>query len=473
MLNKMKKTFITTMPDKAGAFLKASEIIAGFSGNITSVSYNKAVDLHTLFIEVNATKSNFEKITDALYKIGYLTSTDKSEILLIEFKLLDVPGSIQKVLEVLAKYQVNISYMNSKENETEYQYFKMGLLIENPKETKDMLDELSAICEFKILDYNPTEKVLDSTVFYLKFASEIREMLNLTQEETNEFVINSNRIMQMLEQRNEKPFKTFSYVRKFAKFIVEHKGENFNYTLSKKQITKDTMLYLIEPPCGSNTFILENGNDLLFVDSGFPCYKDEMMKILYEIFPNFDEYNKEMILTHADVDHVGLMDIFKTVYVNQSCYDNFALENEGIDNFREAHLENSPYCKLSKIIASYTPYSLSNLKVIGQKSDDEPLSKIADFTFHDLDFEVLEGNGGHVKGENVLLCHEHKLAFSGDNLVNVKGFSKDQYAFNLLAPYLMTSVNVDSTKASIIRKQVESMTKGYFVCPGHGTYFEN
>ena len=47
----MKKTYITTMPDHIGAFLKASECFAQLGVNITRVSYNKAVDSHTLFID--------------------------------------------------------------------------------------------------------------------------------------------------------------------------------------------------------------------------------------------------------------------------------------------------------------------------------------------------------------------------------------------------------------------------------------
>lgn len=47
----MKKTYITTMPDHIGAFLKASECFAALGINITRVSYNKAVDSHTLFID--------------------------------------------------------------------------------------------------------------------------------------------------------------------------------------------------------------------------------------------------------------------------------------------------------------------------------------------------------------------------------------------------------------------------------------
>ena len=46
----MRKTYVTRMPDKAGAFLLASRIIAACGGNIARVNYNRAVDTHTLFI---------------------------------------------------------------------------------------------------------------------------------------------------------------------------------------------------------------------------------------------------------------------------------------------------------------------------------------------------------------------------------------------------------------------------------------
>ena len=47
----MKKTYVTFMPNHIGAFLKASKCFSELGINITRVSYNKAVDSHTLFIE--------------------------------------------------------------------------------------------------------------------------------------------------------------------------------------------------------------------------------------------------------------------------------------------------------------------------------------------------------------------------------------------------------------------------------------
>ena len=66
----MKKTFITHMPDKTGALLNASRIISMAGGNITRVSYNKAIDLHMLFLEVSAGENQLIQIEKQLNDIG-------------------------------------------------------------------------------------------------------------------------------------------------------------------------------------------------------------------------------------------------------------------------------------------------------------------------------------------------------------------------------------------------------------------
>ena len=68
----MKKTYITTMPDHIGAFLKASECFAGLGVNITRVSYNKAIDSHTLFIDADGDESKLAEADKMLTAIGYL-----------------------------------------------------------------------------------------------------------------------------------------------------------------------------------------------------------------------------------------------------------------------------------------------------------------------------------------------------------------------------------------------------------------
>jgi glyoxylase-like metal-dependent hydrolase (beta-lactamase superfamily II) len=164
--------------------------------------------------------------------------------------------------------------------------------------------------------------------------------------------------------------------------------------------------------------------------------------------------------------------MFDIIYVSQASFENFQLEQNGMDNFREQNILHAPYCRLSRIISRYKSPDISKLKVIGQKTDDEILSSIGELSFEDLNFKIFEGNGGHVKGEIILICDDIKLIFTGDDLVNIKGFSPDQHKFNLLAPYLMTSVNVDSKKATLCRNEILKKTVGYLVCPGHGTWYQ-
>ena len=52
----MKKTYATSMPNHIGAFLKASKCFAALGINITRVSYDKSVDSHMLFLDVEGTE---------------------------------------------------------------------------------------------------------------------------------------------------------------------------------------------------------------------------------------------------------------------------------------------------------------------------------------------------------------------------------------------------------------------------------
>ncbi len=470
----MNKTYITIMPDKAGSFLKASSIISRDGGNIIRVNYNKTVDIHTLFIEVSATEEQHELITKKLHKIGYLPEKkDEKQAILIVLKLEDKPGTVTPALKIIDKYNINITYMNSQENGTPYQYFKMGLLVDNPDEVKKLLEDLSKICEVKVIDYNVTEKSLDNTVFYISFANKMRNLLGLDQKQTNSVIVNSNRIMQILEERNESPLKTFDYIFRFAKFVQDHKGLNFHSIITKEKINDEVNLYLFEVSCGSNTIIFEYKNDLLFIDCGFACYRDEMTSLFYRTFANFDSYKKKLFITHSDIDHTGLMDLFDEVYMSQNCFDNFKLEQKNEPNFREQNPLHAPYCKLSKIITGYKAPKLKNARIIGAKTDDEPYSPIGTLDFGNLHFEAIEENGGHVKGDTILVCDNPKMVFTGDIIVNIKGFSDEQREFNTLAPYLMTSVNVDSPKATANRKLLLEKYKGHKLYPAHGPCMDN
>ena len=506
--NTEKRNYITHMPDKSGAFLVAGKIIANHGGNITRVNYNKAVDTHTLFIEVQGSADAHEKIQKELEECGYLPKAEAEkeqkipQIMMIVLTLRDEPGSVKPVLEILDSHKVNISYISSQENGSGFQSFKMGLFIENTGEIKALIEEISKICEIKILDYEVTDRLLDGTVFYVSFANEMRKILNLNQNQTNEVLVYANQMMQILDEQKKSPLKTFDYIRRFASLVVSRKGESFKPDISFMTLKNGITLFIIEPPCGSNTYILartgdsntadslnnsgsssskndysaSSGNtELLFIDSGFACYREEMLELLRGLFPNFDSMKKTGIITHADQDHAGLLDLFEKTYMSAGCYENFRLEKEGKLNFREQIPLHKPYCNLSKIISGYKTPDLEKCIPFKERSFErtntaapELFEKVGTQNFFDLDFNFYEGLGGHVRGDTIIECPELKLLFSGDIYVNIRGFSNEQKEFNALAPFLMTGVDSDSEIARKSREYLLLNYSDYIICPGHG-----
>ena len=143
----MKKTYVTTMPNHIGAFLKASECFAALGMNITRVSYNKAVDSHTLFIDAEGTEEQIRQADEMLTGIGYLQSDEQSRaVVLLEFMLKDRPGSVTEILRLIQEYRLNISYISSQENGTPCQAFKMGLFVEDEAVLKAFLSRVETLC---------------------------------------------------------------------------------------------------------------------------------------------------------------------------------------------------------------------------------------------------------------------------------------------------------------------------------------
>lgn len=470
----MKKTFITSMPDESGAFLKASRIIAQHDANITRVSYNRGVDAHLLFLDVSGSAEQLESVSKELETIGYIPDFEAdASVLLLEFKLHDEPGAVLPVLELIHDYSFNITYISSHETETPYQYFRMGILIEDSDLLAQFLDRAAEICDVSIIEYDHSEKSLDNTVFYINFVNDVSNKLALTLEETQELMIQSNLLMQQLDERDELPQKTFEYIGKFAILLSAYKGDAFTPRISQYQLEDDTKLHIIEPPCGSNTYILETKQSLLFVDSGFACYKEEMLYILRELVESFDSKQRELLLTHPDIDHSGLLPLFKKVYVTEEAKEHFVCETEGKPNYREMNPAHAPYSRISRILSKYSPADISTLVSISGEhdtSDGQPIEYLASRSIMGLTFDIYRGNGGHVTGEAIFVNELNKLVFCGDIVVNPEGFTREQYDFNQLAPYLMTSVNMDSHKAKLARSYLlEHFDPAeYTYCCGHG-----
>ena len=442
----MKKTYITTMPNHIGAFLKASECFAALGINITRVSYNKAVDSHTLFIDAEGNEEQLRTADEQLARIGYLQTPEHDKgIVLVEFHLKDVPGSVTAVLRLISEYRLNISYISSQENGTEYQAFKMGLFVEDEAALKAFLSRVEALCPVRVIDYNHSEKVYDNSIFYRSFVSGLMQTLELPEDCRDTLLVNSNLVMQMLDEKGLSPYKTFESISRFAELLSVSRGSAFSPRITQHQIADHTQVTLIEPPCGSNTAILQNGNETLFIDCGYALYRQEMEAIFRKLLPDWDDMRKRIFITHADVDHCGLLSLFDEIFASEKSKECLTLEYEGMNGFREQNPMHRPYINICKTLTRYVPPEPGKVHALWEMSgkQEAPLTQIGFFRFGEMDFEVYQGKGGHLEGETVLIDFTHHVAFTGDIYVNVHGMTREQAAYNQYAPVLMTSVDTD------------------------------
>ena len=452
----MKKTYITSMPDHIGAFLKASRCFASLGINITRVSYNKAVDSHTLFLDAEGPEEQLKKADLELKKIGYLQNNSAaSSIVLLEFRLKDEPGSVTDVLALINEFHFNISYISSQENGSDHQFLKLGLHVDAPEKIVTFLAEAEKLCSVRVIDYNRSEKTYDNSIFYNNYVSGLAEMMHLSEERKKDLTIYVNLAMQTLDEQGLSPYRTFDSIHSFAELLSASKAR-FVPRISTHTITENTEILLIEPPCGSNTIVIRSNGKLLFIDSGYACYREEMLQLLRKHLPDFDQVKKRILLTHADLDHSGLLNDFDEIITSHKSAVCLTQEYEGKNGYREENPLHTPYIHICKILTSYQPPDPKKITVPWENRENltAPLTQIGFFQFEELNFEVYEGKGGHLPGEIVLIDYDHDLAFTGDIYINIHGLTPQQAEYNQYAPILMTSVDTEPDLCASERKAV-------------------
>ena len=127
-----------------------------------------------------------------------------------------------------------MSYMSSRQNESGYQDFKIGIYVENETDISAFLDSASRVCPVKVLHYDKSEKILDNTVFYLSFAETLAQKMKLNEKEKEGLLIASNKMMQTLDEEGSPFYKTFDYISRLAAQIRRYKGARFQPRITKK-----------------------------------------------------------------------------------------------------------------------------------------------------------------------------------------------------------------------------------------------
>ena len=181
------------------------------------------------------------------------------------------------------------------------------------------------------------------------------------------------------------------------------------------------------------------------------------MEVLFRrLLPDYDTMAKRIYITHADVDHCGLLPLFDEIITCQATKNCLSLEHSGQNGYREQNPIHRPYMNICKALTFYLPPDPKKITSLwnSPENQSEPLVQIGFFDFAELHFEVYQGKGGHLPGETVLIDYAHRIAFTGDIYINMHGMTKEQAEYNQYAPVLMTSVDTDPPLCALERQAI-------------------
>ena len=470
------------MPNTPGSLHRAAEIIQKYKGNINRIQYDRRIDPSTVFYEVTASEDAFGQITQDLTRIGYLqTSLKPLDFLKICVYLPHEPGALYEFLNFTTSAGANIAFIDFDDKGRHPDRLAISLNLEQSSVVDLLLDQLKSRYRLDIIEYDTTGKQLDDTVFYVRYAQAIRELIGDSEENfLLSFLADTNHIVQELMDRGNDPRKVFESVLLTGQTLWATTNDGFYAEVQKFLITEKTTLFCFQMPCGGNIFLITSPTGEVLIDTGYGIYHDDVIKML----SGYGLYDKrqvsQIIVTHADADHCGAAGYFHApVLMHEGTLAIIQKNNRAYGSRSENSVLEEFYTKMINLFSKFN--SQSRIECFSKKAVRMRgiFPVLGTFSIGDLNLEILEGLGGHTWGQIYLYSEKEGLLFAADSLINFSSLTKERADYSSLAAFLVTSVNVDSELAKKERKalleiviqtdnELAAKGKRCLVCGGHG-----
>jgi glyoxylase-like metal-dependent hydrolase (beta-lactamase superfamily II) len=470
------------MPDAPGSLHRAAEIIKKYDGNINRIQYDRRIDPATVFYEVTASDESFEKITRDLAKIGYLqTSLKPLNFLKFCCYLPHKPGALYDFLNFTTSAGANIAFIDFDDKGRHPDRLIVSLNIEQSSVVDQLLDHLKSRYRLEIIEYDTTGKHLDDTVFYVRYAQEIRKLIGESEEDfLLSFLADTNHIVQELMDRGNDPQKVFESILLTGQTLRATTGDTFSAEVQRFPLTETSNLLCFQLPCGGNIFLISTSYENVMIDTGYGIYHDDVMNMLSRYGFLDEQQISRIFITHADADHCGAAGFFKSpVSMHKDTLEIIKKNNRAYGSRSEYSVLEEFYTKMINLFSGF------NSPEHVQCFTDPPVAMRGIFpvlgivTIGDLELEILEGLGGHTCGQVYLYSQKTGLLFAGDSVINFSSLTKERADYSSLAAFLVTSVNVDSELAKKERKALLDLAletdanlvaagRRCLVCGGHG-----
>lgn len=472
------------MPDTPGSLHRAAEIIKKYDGNINRIQFDRRIDPGTVFYEVTASDSSYREIAGELASIGFLqTSLKPLDFLKFCVSLPNRPGALYEFLSYTTSAGANIALIDFDDKSRHPDRLTVSLNLEQSAIVDTLLDKLKSLYRLEIIEYDKTGKHLDDTVFYVRFAQAVRDLMGESEAEDAfllSFLGETNHIAQELMDRGCNPHQVFESVLATGQTMRATSGEHFYADVQRFKITDTVTLWCFQPPCGGSLFILDSPQDRVMIDTCYGIYHHDIMAMLPRYGLGDMSRLSRIIVTHADADHCGASGFFPApVFMHPTTLDIIRTNNRAYGSRSEASVLEEFYTRMVNLFSKFTvpPEVQCFTGPSGTCRGIFPV--IGSFRVGDLDLEVLDGLGGHTCGQVFLYSKAYGLIFAADSVINFGSLTKERADYSSLAAFLVTSVNVDSDRAKQERvaltdladetdKALVASGKRCLICGGHG-----
>jgi glyoxylase-like metal-dependent hydrolase (beta-lactamase superfamily II) len=470
------------MPNTPGSLHRAAEVIKKYDANINRIQYDRRIDPATVFYEVTASREAFMEITRNLAQIGYLqTSLKPLNFLKFCVYLPHRPGALYEFLNITTAAGANIAFIDFDDKGKHPDRLTVSLNLKQSSVVDQLLNQLKSCYRLEILEYDTTGKHLDDTVFYVRYAQAIRELIGESEENfLLAFLADTNHIVQELMAQGNDPRKVFESILVTGQTMGATIRDRFYADVQKFQITEQCSLFCFQLPCGGNIFLIATRDEKVLIDTGYGIYHHDVLSMLSRYDPGNERQVTRILVTHADADHCGASGYFTApVFMHEGTLAIIKKNNRAYGSRSENSVLEEFYTKMINLFSRFNSpaktvcFSQHKVKMRGI------FPVIGFVTIGDIELEVLEGLGGHTCGQIYLYSQKEGLLFAADSLINFSSLTKERADYSSLAAFLVTSVNVDSDLAKKERKallEIASETdkilseagKRCLICGGHG-----
>jgi len=476
-------SFVAHIPDTRLSLQTASQIIFENNGNINRIHYDRQIDPHTAFIEVTCTPEDYSAIREEMTKTGFLRTSIKSlPFLKFKVKIPHVSGSLLEFLKITSGSEAGITSIDFDDTGSMPDMVTVSLILRETERAGELMNTLREAYPIEILEYDITGDSLDRTIFYVRFAQQIRDYLEDDKDEEllMDFLKDINHTVQELTHLGNNPEEVFDNYLRCGEYLQATTGNGFYADVQEIRFSDTLTLFCFQLPGGGSIFLFESPDEMVMIDTGYGIYAKDARKLFEYYGLDIDSRLNYIITTHGDADHCGAGGAYDVpAYMHPATLEIIRRGNRAWGSKSENSILERVYTTMIALFSRWNPPKEENIKLFPESSDEfrSGFPIIDRMTIAGVEFEILISQGGHQYGQLILFSPGTGILFTADSLMNFHSFTKDRRNYNSIADFLVTSVNVDSDLARSERKALLEIASDYekdtgrkcLVCGGHGT----